>query len=64
MITVIFYIFCSILLKTLVVGTHYNLRGNIIMTLLPFMYSKTCVKRLIKIDKIKVLMTNGSLMKV
>ena len=28
-----------------------------------FWYSKTCVKCLLKIDKIKVLMTNGSLMK-
>ena len=27
-------------------------------------YSKTCVKRPLKIDKTKILMTNGSLMKV
>ena len=27
-------------------------------------YSKTCVKRPIKIDKTKILMTNGSLLKV
>ena len=29
-----------------------------------FSYSKTCVKRPLKIDKTKILMTNGSLMKV
>ena len=29
-----------------------------------FIYSKTCLKRPLKIDKIKVLMENGSLMKV
>ena len=29
-----------------------------------FRYSKTCVKRPIEIDKTKILMTNGSLMKV
>ena len=28
------------------------------------LYSKTCEKRSLKIDKIKILMTNGSLMKV
>ena len=28
------------------------------------LYSKTCVKRLLKIDKTNVFMTNGSLMKV
>ena len=28
------------------------------------MYSKTCVKQQLKIDKTKILMTNGSLMKV
>ena len=29
-----------------------------------FNYSKTCLKRPLKIDKTKILMTNGSLMKV
>ena len=29
-----------------------------------FLYIKTCVKRLLKIDKTKILITNGSLMKV
>ena len=29
-----------------------------------WMYSKTCVKRLLKIDKTNILMTNGSFMKV
>ena len=28
------------------------------------MYSKTCLKRPLKIDKTKILMTDGSLMKV
>ena len=28
------------------------------------LYSKTCVKRPIKIDKTKIFMTNGSLMKI
>ena len=28
------------------------------------LYSKTCLKRPLKIDKIKILMTDGSLMKV
>ena len=31
---------------------------------LRYVYSKTCVKRTLKIDKTKILMTNGSLMKV
>ena len=30
----------------------------------PFCYSKTCVKRTLKIHKTKILMTYGSLMKV
>ena len=29
-----------------------------------FIYSKTCIKRPLKIDKTKLFMTNGSLMKV
>ena len=31
---------------------------------LQYIYSKACLKRLLKIDKTKILMTNGSLMKV
>ena len=37
---------------------------NVVQTSQDNKYSKTCVKRQLKKDKTKILMTNGSLMKV
>ena len=38
--------------------------SNALLIVVVSVYSKTCVKRPLKIDKTKILMTNGSLMKV
>ena len=40
----------------------FNIKPNLFTTIVK--YSKPCLKRPLKIDKTKILMTNGSFMKV